>query len=62
MLILREASQQSREVKVTYVEDPIKVTSGNLQNQDTFVVDNSTTETVGGGVRTLPHVFSCMQT
>ena len=36
-----EALQQSREVKVTYVEDPIKVTSGNLRNQDTFVVDSS---------------------
>ena len=33
VLILREASQQSREVKVTHVEDPIKVISGNW-NQD----------------------------
>ena len=54
-LILREALQQSREVKVTHV-DPIKVTSGNLRIQNTFVVDSSTTETVGGGVRALPRV------
>ena len=59
--ILREASQQSREVKVTHFEDPIEVTSGNLRNQDTvqfliILVDNSITETVRGGVRALPHV------
>ena len=52
-----EALQQSREVKVTYVEDPIKVTSGNLQNQDTFLVDSSISETVRGGLRALPHVY-----
>ena len=39
------------------MEDPIKVTSGNLQSHDTFVMDNSTTETVGGGVRTSPRVM-----
>ena len=52
-----EALQQPREVKVTYVEDPIKVTSGNLRNQDTFVVDSSISETVRGGARALPHVY-----
>ena len=37
--------------KVIHVEVPIKVTSGNLQNQDIFVVNSTITETVEGGVR-----------
>ena len=37
--------------KVIHVEDPIKVTSGNLRNQDIFVVNSTIIETVGGSVR-----------
>ena len=55
--LLREASQWSREVIVAHVEDPIyiKVTNGNLQNQDILVMDSSILIETVGGIRAMPH-------